>query len=280
MSLSVILTKGLPGSGKSTWAKTMISDHPNSYKRVNKDELREMLDCGKYSEDREKFILQVRDQIILKSLENGKHVIVDDTNLAIKHENHIRELVKGIADVQVMDFTHVSVDQCIKNDLKRLNSVGESVIRKMYKQHLHKTESYNDDVNLPKAIIVDIDGTLAKMDGRSPFDWSRVKEDKVNEPVKRIVKLYKEKIIIFSGRDGSCKPETIEWLKENDIPYDHLYMREPDDNRKDSIIKRELFEDYIRNKYYIEFVLDDRNQVVDMWRQMGLTCLQVDYGDF
>ena len=78
----VYLTKGLPGSGKSTWAKEMVSKNPNSYKRVNKDDLRAMLDNGKHSEDAEKFILNVRDSIILLALENGKHVIVDDTNLA------------------------------------------------------------------------------------------------------------------------------------------------------------------------------------------------------
>jgi hypothetical protein len=57
-------------------------------------------------------------------------------------------------------------------------------------------------------------------------------------------------------------------------------MREEGNNEKDSIVKRRLFEDNIRGKYYIEYVLDDRNQVVDMWRNMGLTCLQVAEGDF
>lgn len=58
-------------------------------------------------------------------------------------------------------------------------------------------------------------------------------------------------------------------------------MREAGNNEKDSIIKRRLFDTYIKDKYDIQFVLDDRNQVVDMWRKdLGLCCLQVDYGDF
>lgn len=278
--LLVTLTKGLPGSGKSTWAKKMVTESPNSIKRINKDDLRTMIDNSKWSDDSEKFIIKVRDMIILESLNNGKHVIIDDTNLSPKHEIHIRELVKGIAKVNIQDFTNVPIEQCIKNDLRRPNPVGEQVIKKMYRQFLHKQEVYDENKNLPKAILVDIDGTLAKMEGRSPFEWSRVKEDKVNEPVKKVVGLYDGIIIVLSGRDGSCRLETNEWLKENKIRHHAVYMREPNDNRKDSIIKRELFEKYIRNKYYVEFVLDDRNQVVDMWRDMGLTCFQVAPGDF
>ena len=136
---------------------------------------------------------------------------------------------------------------------------------------------------LPKAIIVDIDGTLAKMQGRGPFEWHRVGEDKVNQPIKDIVLAMKKThaVIIFSGRDGSCLTETINWLIENSIYYDKIFMRDAGNNEKDSIIKRRLFDTYIKDKYEINFVLDDRNQVVDMWRKdLGLTCLQVDYGDF
>lgn len=136
---------------------------------------------------------------------------------------------------------------------------------------------------LPKAIIVDIDGTLAKMNGRSPFDWSRVGEDKVNEPVRTVLMAMRKThmVIIFSGRDGVCRTETINWLNNNRIHYNKIFMREEGNNEKDAIIKRRLFDTHIAGKYEIEFVLDDRNQVVDMWRKdLGLTCLQVDYGDF
>lgn len=134
-----------------------------------------------------------------------------------------------------------------------------------------------------KAIIVDIDGTLAKMNGRGPFEWLRVGEDKVKEPVKMIVNLYFEKgrVIIFSGRDEVCRPQTEQWLSDNGIRYNRLLMRPEGNNEKDSIIKRRLYDNNIAGNYDIDFVLDDRNQVVDMWRKdLGLTCLQVDYGDF
>jgi hypothetical protein len=63
------------------------------------------------------------------------------------------------------------------------------------------------------------------------------------------------------------------------FPY-RLIMRATGDMRKDSIIKQELLEREIVPNSFVDFVLDDRNQVVDMWRSLGLTCLQVDYGDF
>jgi len=278
--IKVYLTKGLPASGKSTWAKDLISKNPNQYKRINKDDLREMLDNSKHSDDAEKFILNVRDSLILMAIEKGKHVIVDDTNLASKHEDRIRLLIKGKAELVIQDFTDTPVDECIQRDLKRSKPVGESVIRKMYNQFLKKTEEYNENLCLPVAIIVDIDGTLAKMNGRSPFEWSKVGEDFCNNTIRRIVNGYKGKVIIFSGRDGVCKDDTVKWLSDNEIRYDELYMRDQGNNEKDSIIKRRMFEENIRGKYYIDYVLDDRNQVVEMWRNMGLTCLQVADGDF
>lgn len=57
-------------------------------------------------------------------------------------------------------------------------------------------------------------------------------------------------------------------------------MRKSGDMRKDSIVKREMFDEHIRGRYNVNFVLDDRNQVVELWRSMGLTCLQVADGDF
>lgn len=278
--IKVFLTKGLPASGKSTWAKKLIAENTNSYKRINKDDLRAMLDDSKYSKDSEKFILQVRDAMILLAIENGKHVIIDDTNLVPKHEVRIRELIKGKAELVIQDFTDVPLEICIERDLKRTSSVGEKVIRGMHKQFLMQVETYTENAELPKAIIVDIDGTLAKMSGRSPFEWNKVKEDTCNRVVKGLVNAYSETVIILSGRDGVCKQDTVDWLKENGIKYSELFMRDEGNNEKDSIIKRRMFEQNIRGKYFVEYVLDDRNQVVEMWRNMGLTCLQVADGDF
>lgn len=275
----VILTKGLPGSGKSTWAKKLIDKYPNQYKRINKDDLRAMFDNSRHSQEAEKFIVKVRDRLILMALAEGKHVIVDDTNLAPIHEITIRELVKGQAEVFIQDFTDIELEVCIKRDLKRTASVGEKVIRQMWSQYLApKTKKIEFNPNLPAAIICDLDGTLALLNGRNPYDASTCEADLLNTIVAGLIR---DKLtILVSGREEKYRNQTIAFLKKHNIEYKMLLMRKSGDFRKDSLIKREIFDNHIRDRYNIEFVLDDRNQVVQMWRQLGLICLQVADGDF
>lgn len=282
----VYITRGLPASGKSTWAKQLVADNPGMYKRVNKDDLRAMMDHAHHTKSNEKFVEKVRDMIILESLEAGKHVIVDDTNLSDRHLNRIKELVHGKAQVELVDFLHVDVETCIQRDLQRPNSVGERVIRRMLSEY-HKAhpQKLEQDASLPRAIMCDLDGTLAIIDHRSPYDAANCDQDELNVPVGNIVKAFRERgytILFVSGREDKFEEPTRTFLTNNlgpDFEY-HLLMRKSGDVRKDSIIKQEIFEGQIRPHYYIEFILDDRNQVVDMWRGLGLTCLQVNYGDF
>lgn len=278
----VIILKGLPASGKSTYAKELVDKNPGMYKRVNKDDLRAMLDNGKWSKDNEKFVLQIRDKIILEGLEGGKHIIVDDTNLAPKHENRIKQLVKGKAEVETK-FFEIDIEEAIERDLKRPVSVGEKVIRSMYNQFLKPANDiYLPNLNNPMAYIFDIDGTLAKMKDRSPYDWDRVDEDETKEDTVIILNTLREagfKIIIFTGRDGVCEPKTRGWLYDNGISFDEFHIRKAGDTRKDAIVKKEMF-DKVKDKYNILGVFDDRNQVVEMWRSLGLTCFQVAEGNF
>ena len=138
--------------------------------------------------------------------------------------------------------------------------------------------------NLESCIICDLDGTLALLNGRSPFDASTCEHDILNEPIGEILKTYTkkgDKIILLSGRMDEHKEQTIRWLQKHSIHFDQLLMRMTGDTRKDAVIKKEIIENHIWGKYYIRFVLDDRNQVVDMWREeLGVACLQVYYGDF
>lgn len=278
--VKVILTKGLPASGKSTWAKGIVDEHKNAYKRVSKDDLRAMLDNSHWSKDSEKFVLALRDRIILDAVANGKHVIVDDTNLHPKHETHIRELVKGIAEVSIQDFTDVDIDECIRRDLIRPNSVGQKVIRGMYNSFLKTQETIPNDENLPSAIICDLDGTLCLMNGRNPYDASTCDQDLLNPVVAEIVRSTPYDVLYVSGREEKYRPQTEAFFANHNIAVSNLWMRQTGDKRKDWIIKREIFDEHIHAKYNVKFVLDDRNRVVEMWRQMGLTVLQVADGDF
>jgi hypothetical protein len=142
------------------------------------------------------------------------------------------------------------------------------------------------DNTLPHCIICDIDGTLALINGRGVYDNSKIYTDRVNTPVKSILYTYAHldvEIIYLSGRMESSRNVTEKWLYDNDLHFSldqKLYMRKLNDYRKDDVVKQELYEEYIKDKYFVEFILDDRNSVVDMWRNLGLLCLQVYYGDF
>lgn len=139
-----------------------------------------------------------------------------------------------------------------------------------------------------KAIICDLDGTLALLNGRSPYDASTAMEDMLNEPVANILsvydnqKLFEIDLILLTGRYDTYRSQTEQWLEKHGITnYKELYMRPAQDKRQDVIFKKEIYKTYIEPEYDVLFVLEDRDQVVRMWRkELGLTCLQVEYGDF
>jgi predicted kinase len=279
----VIILVGLPASGKSKFANELLLSEPGRWVRTNKDLLREMAHASYWSPGNEKLILEIRDAIILMALESGKNVIVDDTNFG-HHIDHIKELVKGQAVVEINNsFLQVPVEECIKRDLKRLNSVGKDVIMQMYNKYVRvpiPSPEYHPE--LPDGIIVDMDGTLALLNGRNPYDASRCESDLPNHPVLDTVHKWQSSlnIIVASGRTDNYQPQTERWLQKYGVNYTNIYMRKTGDQRKDSIIKEEIYRQNIEGKYNIRFVLDDRQQVVDMWRSLGLTVFQVAEGNF
>lgn len=276
--------KGLPASGKSTFAREEVAKNPHGTVRVNKDDLRAMCHNSVWGKDNEKLICNIRDDIIIRALKDGKNVIVDDTNFEPKHLDMVRDAA-GFVDKPYsleVKFFDTPLEECIERDRNRINSVGEEVIRGMYEKYLKPTETLPEqDKTLPKAIIVDIDGTVAKMNGRWPHEYHRVSEDLPQEDIINLVRMmYDEvyEVIFLSGRKPSCYKATEEWIKKYmpDIGYSHLYMREDEsDNRKDFIFKQEAYEKYIKGKYYVQYVFDDRQQVCDLWRRLWLRCLQV-----
>jgi predicted kinase len=289
---TVTMTKGLPGSGKSFWAKAQVLvAQPGTVVRVNKDDLRAMLHADRWSPANEKQVVRARDALIEAFLiKKVNHIIVDDTNFAPGHETRLRQLAERHgAQFKVQDFTDVPLHTCIKRDLKRDRSVGKDVIVKMYDQYLRPTPSDPPAYvpGLPNAVLVDLDGTLARMVSRGPFEWDKVGED---EPVSEVVDLVNvlddsgAEIVFVSGRDGVCYEQTRTWLELHVGRWTrqaHLHMRAPGDMRKDAIVKEEIYRAKIEPFYNVWFVLDDRDQVVEMWRDdLGLRCLQVAPGNF
>jgi len=297
---TVWIYKGLPASGKTTHAKEKVAKSNCAIKRVNKDDLRAMLDSGRHSGGNEKFVLDLRNNIIRMTLNRGKHIIIDDTNFNPIHEESIRKIAKEYnAEVKVK-FFYITPEEAIKRDLQRPNSVGAKVIWDMYNTYLKPKEEVEkgrellvQDSKLPHAIICDLDGTLAIHQNRSPFEYDKCETDLVNETVRQLLYRYDTgyydehgqdiTLIFLSGREDSCRDKTLKWLDKEALfieDSDLLLMRKTGDHRKDCIIKKEIFDREIRDKYYIDFVLDDRNQVVQMWRDLGLICLQVADGNF
>ena len=138
-------------------------------------------------------------------------------------------------------------------------------------------------MKIKKAIICDCDGTLCLHNGRDPFDFESAKNDLLNEPIAQLIKMYKNdgyELIIVSAREERFISITENWLKKYSVPYDHIFLRDDSDFRSDEIVKKEIYEQKIQPNWNIEVVLDDRNRVVKMWREIGLTCLQVNEGHF
>lgn len=278
---TLYMTKGLPGSGKSSRALDMMQSSTR-LKRVNKDLLREMIHGGKWSRAREKVIVQARNDLINLFLDDGYDVISDDTNFG-PHEAQLRELAKQQgAQFQVIDLTDVPYETCVKNDLDRPKSVGEQVIKRMWLQHLCPPLA-EPDPNLDYCVIVDLDGTLADISHRSPYDASTCEQDGVRLHVQATVEGLRHRtpngqiapVFAFSGRMSTYMAETWNWLHTHGITVDGLFMRQEGDTRKDAVIKRELYETNIKGRYNVYAVVDDRPQVLRNWRELGLNTIDV-----
>lgn len=140
-------------------------------------------------------------------------------------------------------------------------------------------------MNNKTCFIVDLDGTLASHKGiRDVFDESKVSLDK-ELPTCRVIDALRfngENIIFFSGRTDKCYEDSKVWLSEaTNIPKSQikLYMRKAGDYRSDEIIKKELYDTHIKDKYEVLGVFDDRLKVIRMWESLGLFVFNCNQGN-
>lgn len=287
--LKVIITRGLPASGKSTYALQWVKEDPDNRVMIEKDAIRKdgrLFKDGVYVHKRgdEGIVIKERDRLIHKALQAGKSVVSSDTNLVQKHVAQISAIArKYSAKVEIVSFLDVPLKDLIERDAKREDAVGEQVIRRMFHEQVKTLPTFlKYDPNLPFCVISDVDSTLTLgPKNRSPYEWAKVGNDDINIATAHILDAikvidYVDKIFIFSGRDSVCRTETEKWLEKHDIEYDGLFMRPKNDNRSDAIIKAELLEEHIVGKYNVLFVMDDRKRVCDLWRDVyGLTVLQL-----
>lgn len=141
---------------------------------------------------------------------------------------------------------------------------------------------YVADNSKYNAFVFDLDGTLADMGKRTPYNFQDVYNDTVIGNVHKLLLILEANndIVILTGRNEICREDTIKWLNHHGIPFTKLIMRPMGDQRKDAIIKMELFRDLIAPYHNILGVFDDRDVCVKMWREIGATCYQPAYGAF
>ena len=286
----IVLTRGLPASGKSTWAKEFARRNPRTV-RVSRDDLRAQLFPGaEYKDIDEGIITEAETAIARAALRAGCVVVVDAMHLPQRYVNRWQRL--GYP-VYIANF-EAPLDSLVSRNSMREDSVPLDTILSNHKKYTNKDGSlkqvtvspeqyeinykYLSDTTLPSAVIVDVDGTLAHNDGhRSYFDYSKVIDDK---PVYHVIDAVNglnniHHTIVVSGRKAEAETDTREWLLSHGVLFDELHMRADNDGRTDMIVKMEILRDKIAPKYNVVAVIDDRPSVCEMWRKVGIPTFQV-----
>ncbi|AHL18579.1 polynucleotide kinase [Microbacterium phage vB_MoxS-ISF9] len=293
------ILRGLPASGKSTYAKERVKDSTDIV-RVNRDAIRWTQGFFPFgSAKQEALVSEIEKALVEGALKAGKSVIIDATHLNPQYIRHWFKIAKAhsVRNVRVVDF-EAPLEALKFRDGLREKSVGQDVIAKFAKRwkigedgKLPKAPVYDAalgpdltpaaewDSELPSAIIVDTDGTLANHEGvRDPYDTSRYHLDTPHQDVARVIWGLERvhQVIGVSGRDAKFAGVTLQWWKERAlITPDAMFFRPEGDRRPDDVIKAEIYEKEIRGKYNIAGVFDDRGRVLRMWRAKGLTTFAV-----
>jgi predicted KAP-like P-loop ATPase len=214
-------------------------------------------------------------------------------NLNVDRRNNFIAWLKTIspdAEIEIKYFP-VTLEEALVRDSLREHKIGEKIIKQTW--HKYKNEliemleeanklkvAYNPE--LSDAVCFDVDGSIAERWNRNPFDYSKVDQDL---PIKIVIEQmffhYSKgrKIFVFSGRDDSCRELTSTWIEKYfQYPFE-LRMRKTGNKDRDSIIKKELYEKYIKGKYNLIAVYDDRPSVIkECWRELGIFVFDVGKG--
>lgn len=299
---NLTMLSGLPASGKSTLAKKMVDENHN-LGRINRDDLRQMIFNGRWSNYNEKIIIAVEKAIADVLIDHERDVVVDDTNLGQKHEGMWKDFCNernadpiseenGLGRIRFHKaYIEADINTCITRDHCRLNSVGPNVIRKMAARY-----GIMQWPNKP-IVLVDIDGTLADGTHREHFvhgskkDWdSYFSEQEKDLPITHIFKWVAElskdhTIVIVSGRGAERELSTYAWfnkvwtpnplfpeLEVPKFPVFAFFFRDKGDRRPDDMVKREFLKLLPKRPV---LVIDDRPSVIKMWREEGLRVIPV-----
>ena len=302
----LILTRGIQGSGKSTWARKWVEEDPINRVRINNDDIRNML--GKYwVTEREPLVSEIKQSIVINAMSRGYNIVVDNMNLNPKeikfwqdivHNNEVNPISKYLYEIEFKDF-FIPLEECIRRDAMRSNPIGEKVIRETWNRYKHfiqtsEVEKYvnnliKEDESKPYCLVVDMDSTLCFNTTKRPWYGEGAAEGMINDiPNMGVLRLveqwvkpgptaYSHNLIIATGRDTSQEEVTKQWLAKYNIYPQEFYFRKQGDYRKGVEVKKEQIEK-ILEKYNVVAIIDDCEPIVQMYRDMGLTVLQPNKG--
>lgn len=286
MNKQLILFVGPPGSGKTTRTKEYEA---KGFKRISQD-------------------VQGKDGHMLlfyHALEHNLDVVVDRMGFSVAQRVRYLAPAKAKGYTTKIIVLHESKETCLDRCLERqghetikCEEDAVSALSTFFGKYERVQNSEADVVERvwpegpkPYAVICDLDGTLCNIDHRLHFmkgekkNWpgffGAMSEDKLNLWCASILEnLYEYSIILCSGRPDNYREVTENWLGEHFVSYEHLFMRQNNDSRRDDIVKEVILDFEILTRFKPYFSIDDRNQVVQMWRKRGITCLQCAEGNF
>lgn len=256
----IIVLQGPPASSKSTWAReTAKAGTP--YVIVNRDSIRRAR--GEYwIPNQEDYISDMEEYAVRSAINRNLTPIIDATNLNTNTISKWENLAKELnCELEYKKF-YVPFKEALERDSKREFPVGKKVLIKFYTKYFHN--EYVQEVGYDNrpirenngksfCVVCDLDGTIALHNGRLPFDWDKLGEDKFDQRILDVIyKFYQSgtKLIFLTGRPESVRNETDDWINSRVWSNYDLIMRPVGDNRSGEIVKKELWEKYIEPHYY------------------------------
>lgn len=303
MNKKIIILQGCPCSGKSTWARQFKQEQESlsndeKWEIISRDTIRYQIGNGKYTLKHEKEVTEIENSSLERCVSEGYNIIIDATNLNPKTIERWKTFSRVYNyDIEFKEF-YVPYNEAMRRSVQRKNDGGLYISKKVmldfynryYKERLEDElrdkRIIRQPENLKPAIICDLDGTLALHTGRTPFDWSRINEDKIDPRLNKLLKqmsMVNAKIFFVTGRNDSARPATLKWLEDNfelSTKDYELVTRRDSDYRSSDVYKREVYKQQIENKYDVICVFEDSNKCVDMWRSEGLLTCQVHNSDY
>lgn len=289
----LIITCGVSASGKSTYASELVSQ---DWIEINRDWWRFKLftdgvqDWSKYkfTKERETAVTEQCFIAFHMAVHLNLNIVVSNTNLNQKDHTYWRTKAEEAGYEFEVVYFPITLTEALKRDKKRgALSVGQDVLFDQWQKWLTITNApkYVPNEFKPKAIILDIDGTIALTNGRSHFDYTdEVLTDTPRIDVIELVDTYANtlgaEIICVSGREDSCRYATQQWLDIHCVENTGLFMRKAGDTRCDTVVKEEIFWAHIDLFYNVIAAFDDRPRIIRKWKDIGIplvVSVQKDY---